>query len=96
MSLNNKELDVLTRIGKLIDALETRGGTASNFSKLCSELQTLLDVLPSKLKSVLAEDDITKEHIGAIINRLRKLEIFATAQSGITSGLQKYIAKPDK
>ena len=87
---------VLKRIEEIIDALETRGATSSKFSGLCSELQTILETLPSKLTSISAEDTKTKEHFGALINRLRKLETFANAQSEMTSGLQKYIADPYK
>ena len=86
----------LVRIGEIIDALETRGSTASNFLDLCSELETLLDALPSKLIGVSVENYETKKRISSMINRLGKLEAFATAQSEITSKLQKYIADPDK
>ena len=96
MSLRTGEEVALKRIDEIIDALEGRGITSSKFSGLCSELQTILETLPSKLTSMSDKDNKTKEHFGAIINRLRKLETFATAQSEITSGLQKYIADPDK
>ncbi|MDC1383338.1 hypothetical protein N8500_07605 [Candidatus Puniceispirillum sp.] len=96
MSLKMEEMDALKRIEEIIDALEVRGVTSSKFSGLCSELQTILETLPFKLTSISLEDNKTKDHIGVIINRLRKLETFATAQSEITSGLQKYIADPDK
>ena len=96
MSPRTGEHAALKRIEEIIDALEVRGVTLSKFSDLCLELQTILETLPSKLTSVSAEDNTTKEHFDAIINRLRKLELFATAQSEITSGFQKYIAGPDK
>ena len=96
MSLKTREDAALKRVEEIIDALETREVTSSKFSALCSELQTVLETLPSKLKLISTEDNKTKEQIGAIINRLRKLEIFASAQSEITAGLKKYIADPDK
>ena len=96
MSLRTGEVAALKRIEEIIDALETRGVTSSKFSDLCLELQTILETLPSELTSISAKDSTTKEHFGAIINRLRKLETFSAAQSELTSGLQKYIADPDK
>jgi hypothetical protein len=96
MSLRTGEHAALKRIEEIIDALEVRGVTSSKFSGLCIELQTILETLPSKLTSISAENNTKKEHFDAIINRLRNLETFATAQSEITSGLQKYIAGPDK
>ena len=90
------EVSELKRVEKIIDALEMRESTSSSFYDLCSELQNLLDVLPSKLGAISKADDDIKNRMASIINRLKKLETFATAQSDITSGLQKYIANPDK
>ena len=90
------EVMELSRIEKIIDALERRGLSSSNFSNLCSELQILMDELSSKLAVAPMEDENIKKRASLIINRLNKLETFANAQSEITSGLQKYIANPDK
>jgi hypothetical protein len=94
--LNTRQLTDLYRIEEIIDALESRGSTSSSFYNLCSELQTLLDAFPFKSTELLVKDDDVKKRIGFIVNRLRKIESFASAQSEITSGLQKYIANPDK
>ena len=90
------EAAALERIEEVIDALESRDSTSSIFHTLCSELHILLDALPNKLVAGTIDDVDVKKQINSIINRLRKLETFANAQSEITSGLQKFIANPDK
>ena len=89
-------VDELKRIEDVIDALETRGLTSSDFFESCAALQALLDELPFQLAAGLMEDNDINKRVSSIISRLRKLETFADSQSEITSGLQKYIANPDK
>ena len=87
---------MLQRIESVIDALEVRGITSSNFYDLCSELDACLKLFPAqKIMNDGVEED-KKALFVQLIKRLKKLEIYAGNQSEITAGLNTYIDDLDK
>ena len=96
MALNSISMETLSRIEGVIDALEARGMNSSSFFALCEDLQKQLDTVTEEQSSGIALDKEVAKRVKLIVDRLRKLEAFASAQAEITSGLQKHIANPDK
>ena len=87
---------MLQRIESVIDALEARGITSSKFYDLCSELEACLKLFPTqKIMHDGVEAD-KKARIKQLVERLKKLEIYAGSQSEITTGLNTYIDDLDK
>lgn len=96
MALSKVDVEVLQRIESIVDALEVRGITSSKFYDLCSELDACLKLLPTqKIMQNDVEGD-KKALFVSLVKRLKKLEIYAGAQSEITSGLNTYIDDFDK
>ena len=96
MALNEEDVEVLQRIESVVDALEVRGITSSKFYDLCSELEACLKLFPAQkiLHDGVEEDK--KALFVQLIKRLKRLEIYAGAQSDITAGLNTYIDDLDK
>ena len=96
MALSEKDIEVLQRIESVIDALEVRGITSSEFHELCSELDACLKLFSAqKIMQDGVEGD-EKALFVSLIKRLKKLEIYAGTQSEITTGLNTYIDDLDK
>jgi hypothetical protein len=96
LALSKVDVEVLQRIESIVDALEGRGITSSKFYDLCSELDACLKLLPTqKIMQNDVEGD-KKALFVSLVKRLKKLEIYAGAQSEITSGLNTYIDDFDK
>lgn len=96
MALSKVDVEVLQRIESVIDALEVRGIASLKFHDLCSELDACLKLLPTqKIMQNDVEGD-KKALFVSLVKRLKKLEIYAGAQSEITSGLNTYIDDFDK
>jgi hypothetical protein len=96
LALSKVDVEVLQRIESIVDALEVRGITSSKFYDLCSELDACLKLLPTqKIMQNDVEGD-KKALFVSLVKRLKKLEIYAGAQSEITSGLNTYIDDFDK
>ena len=96
MALDEEDVEVLQRIENVIDALEVRGITSAEFYDLCSELDTCLKLFPAEKMIHDGVEGEKKAFFVQLINRLRKLETYATAQSNITTGLNTYINDLDK
>ena len=99
MSPSNLEAGLLSRVEGLLDALEMRGRTSTDFLALCSELQTCLEMVADEKTSRKEAVDIGKElksRLERIVTRIEKLEIYSSKQANITSNLQKHIADADK
>ena len=87
---------MLQRIESVIDALEARGITSSKFYNLCTELDACLKLFPfQKIMQDGVEGD-EKVLFVSLIKRLKKIEIYASTQSEITTGLNIYIDDLDK
>jgi hypothetical protein len=96
LPLSKIDVEVLQRIESIVDALEVRGITSSKFYDLCSELDACLKLFPTqKIMQNSVEGD-KKALFVSLVKRLKKLEIYAGAQSEITSGLNTYIDDFDK
>jgi len=96
LALSEEDVSLLQRIDSVIDALEVRGITSSKFYDLCSELDACLKSLPAqKIMHDGVEAD-KKARIKQLVERLKKLEIYAGSQSEITTGLNTYIDDLDK
>ena len=87
MALDEEDVEVLQRIENVIDALEVRGITSAEFYDLCSELDTCLKLFPAEKMIHDGVEGEKKAFFVQLINRLRKLETYATAQSDITTCL---------
>ena len=96
MALDEEDVEVLQRIESVIDALEVRGITSAEFYDLCSELDTCLKLFPAEKMIHDGVEGEKKAFFVQLINRLKKLETYATAQSDITTGLNTYINDLDK
>ena len=99
MSDDILEPELLLRIEGLLDALETRGKTSTEFLALCSELQMCIERAPiekSVSQQVVDINSDLKNRLKLIVNRIEMLEIFSTSQTEITSNLQKHIVDADK
>ena len=96
MTPNTEVVELLRRVEDLIDALEVRGITSSKFYDLCSEIDACLKSLPAEKTLQAMDGGDTKSRLSSLINRLKKLEIFAGAQAGITTNLTDYIADTGK
>ena len=96
MDPNNPIHELLSRIETLIDALEVRGIASEMFFGLCKELEECLKLLPTeKILRNEADDDL-KSRFMVLVERIKRLENFAGAQSGIMSSLGTYIDNPNK
>ena len=96
MALSKVDVEVLQRIECIVDALEVRGITSSKFYDLCSELDASLKLLPTQKIMQNGDEGDEKALFVSLVKRLKKLEIYAGAQSEITSGLNTYIDDFDK
>ena len=99
MSPNILEAGFLARIEGLLDALESRGKSSTEFLALCSELQTCMDMISGQKTSFEQSVDVStnlKGRLERIISRIEMLEIYSTKQTDITSNLQKHIVDADK
>ena len=99
MSHNILEAGFLSRIEGLLDALESRGKSSTEFLALCSELQTCMDMISGQKTSFEQSVDVStnlKGRLERIISRIEMLEIYSTKQTDITSNLQKHIVDADK
>ena len=99
MSPNILEAGFLSRIEGLLDALESRGKSSTEFLALCSELQTCMDMISGQKTSFEQSVDVStnlKGRLERIISRIEMLEIYSTKQTDITSNLQKHIVDADK
>ena len=96
MALSEEDVEVLQRIESLIDALEVRGITSSKFYDLCSELDACLKLFPAQKIMHDGVKGDEKALFVQLIKRLKRLEIYAGAQSDITAGLNTYIDDLDK
>ena len=99
MALNILETELLSRIEAVLDALETRGKTSTEFSVLCLELQSCLEEVQHQknaLESAAGDNNDLRNRLISITNRIKTLETFSINQAEITSNLQKYIGGPDK
>jgi hypothetical protein len=99
MSPNILETGLLSRIEELLNALETREKNSKEFLALCSELQTCLEMAPLEKITPEQVGDVSsdlKDRLVRTISRIKMLETFSTAQTEITSNLQKYIVATDK
>ena len=96
MALSEEDVEVLQRIESVIDALEVRGITSSKFYDLCSELDACLKLLPTQKFMQNDVEGDKKALFVSLVKRLKKLEIYAGAQSEITSSLNTYIDDFDK
>ena len=99
MSDDILEPELLLRIEGLLDALETRGKTSTEFLALCSELQTCMEMVSGDKASSNQAVDVSSDlkiRLERIISRIELLEIYSTKQTDITSNLQKYIVDADK
>ena len=82
---------MLQRIESVIDALEVRGITSAKFYELCSELDACLKLFPARQIMQDGVEGDEKALFVSLIKRLKKLEIYAGAQSEITTGLNTFI-----
>ena len=96
MAFSKVDVEVLQRIESIVDALEARGITSSKFYDLCSELDASLKLLPTQQIMQNGVEGDGKALFVSLVKRLKKLEIYAGAQSEITSGLNTYIDDFDK
>jgi hypothetical protein len=96
LALSKVDIEVLQRIESIVDALEVRGITPSKFYDLCSELDACLTLLPTQQIMQNGVEGDEKALFVSLVKRLKKLEIYAGAQSEITSGLNTYIDDFDK
>ena len=91
MALSKEDVEVLQRIESVIDALEVRGITSSKFHDLCSELDACLKLFSTEQIMQDGVEGDEKALFVSLIKRLKKLEIYAGAQSEITTGLNTFI-----
>ena len=96
MALSKVDVEVLQHIECIVDALEVRGITSSKFYDLCSELDASLKLLPTQKIMQNGVEGDEKALFVSLVKRLKKLEIYAGAQSEITSGLNTYVDDFDK
>ena len=96
MALSKVDVEVLQRIESIVDALEVRGIASSKFYDLCSELDASLKLFPTQQIMQNGVEGDEKALFVSLVKRLKKLEIYADAQSEITSGLNTYIDDFDK
>ena len=99
MSPNILEAGFLERVEGLLDALEARGKSSTEFLVLCSELQSCMEMVShdqASTKQAVDENSELKIRLERIIGRIELLEIYSTKQTDITSNLQKYIVDADK
>lgn len=96
MTPNTEVVELLRRVEDLIDALEVRGITSAKFYDLCSEIDSCLKNFPAEEILQAKYDVDTTSRFLSLIKRLKKLEIFAGAQAGITTSLTDYIANTGK
>ena len=87
---------MLQRIESVIDALEVRWITSSKFHDLCSELDVCLKLFSAEQIMQDGVEGDEKALFVSLIKRIKKLEIYAGTQSGITTGLNTYINDLDK
>tara|TARA_B110000305_G_C18770271_1_gene329255 strand:- start:32 stop:322 length:291 start_codon:yes stop_codon:yes gene_type:complete len=93
---NNPIHELLLRVEGLIDALEVRGIASEIFFGLCKELEECLKLLPTEEILRKKADDNMRSRFIILVERMKRLENFAGAQSGIMSSLSTYIDNPDK
>jgi hypothetical protein len=91
LAFNSEDVEMLQRIESVIDALEVRGITSAKFYELCSELDTCLKLFPARQIMQDGVEEDKKALFVSLIKRLKKLEIYAGAQSEITTGLNTFI-----
>ena len=96
MALSREDVEVLQRIESVIDALEVRGIASEIFLGLCKELEECLKLLPTEEIRRKEADDDMRSRFMVLVERIKRLENFAGAQSGIVSSLSTYIDNPDK
>ena len=96
MALSEEDVEVLQRIENVVDALEVRGITSSKFYDLCSELDACLKLFPAQKIMHDGVKGDKKALFVQLIKRLKRLEIYAGAQSDSTAGLNTYIDDLDK
>ena len=96
MALSKEDVEVLQRIENVIDALEVRGITSSEFHDLCSELDACLKLFSAQQIMQDGVEGDEKALFVSLIKRIKKLEIYAGTQSEITSGLSTYIDEFDE
>ena len=96
MALSREDVEVLQRIESVIDALEVRGIASEIFLGLCKELEECLKLLPTEEIRRKEADDDMRSRFMVLVERIKRLENFAGAQSGIMSSLSTYIDNPDK
>ena len=96
MALSEEDVEVLQRIESVIDALEVRGITSSEFHDLCSELDACLKLFSAQQIMQDGVEGDEKALFVSLIKRLKKLEMYAGNQSQITTGLKTYIDDLDK
>jgi hypothetical protein len=93
---NNPIHELLLRVEDLIDALEVHGVASEIFLGLCKELEECLKLLPTEEILRKEADDDMRSRFMVLVERIKRLENFAGAQSGIMSSLSTYIDNPDK
>ena len=96
MAVSEEDVEVLQRIECVIDALEVRGITSSQFYDLCAELDACLKLFPAQKIMHDGVEGNKKALFVQLIKRLKKLEIYAGTQSEITTGLNTYFDDLDK
>ena len=93
MSDTNNIGDILQRVEQMLDALHAPAQRSADFRAGCDRLQAYLDAQAGVLAAAGAFSEQDKTRLGAVVERLTRLQKQAETKAAIPTDLQKYIAE---
>ena len=87
--------EILERVEQMLDALFVPNLSANEFAERCSLLETFLATHGSDFSETEKLDDLMRERMMMVIDRLSHLQKRATIRAAMPSEIQKYIADQD-
>ena len=87
--------EILERVEQMLDALFMPNLSANEFAERCSLLETFLATHGSDLSATEEVDDLMRERMMMVIDRLGHLQKRAAIRAAMPSEIQKYIADQD-
>ena len=87
--------EILERVEQMLDALFVPNLSANEFAEGCSLLETFLATHGSDLSETEKHDDLTRERMMMVIDRLGHLQKRAAIRAAMPGEIQKYIADQD-
>jgi len=88
-------IEILERVEQMLNALFVPNLSANEFAEGCSLLETFLATHGSDLSETEKLDDLTRERMMTVIDRLGHLQKRAAIRAAMPSEIQKYIADQD-